>query len=270
MLIRLRQRLRRVSPRSVDGFTLIEMLVAMAAGVIVTGSLLAIIEFSARQQTRISDRVQTDRSGRIALNDTLEELRSSCTGFGSTPIQAPSTTPTSPLALTGTSNLWFLSAYGNSTSGAALVTKMAQHDINWTQTSTSSSGEKLGTLTDYAFTGSGESPTWTFPTLTTSNATAKVLAKNVIPLEGTTIFRYYKYDTTSAKTAETYGQLVAMSSTELPPSTTTAKTIAKVELAFKQAPEKGDTRAGHTTNFSGSVVLRFTPPESGAEGAVCA
>jgi prepilin-type N-terminal cleavage/methylation domain-containing protein len=234
MLIALRSILR-LSLTAVDGFTLIEMLVAMVAGVIVTGSLLAIIEFSARQESRISDRVQTDRVGRIALNDVLEELRSSCTGFGSTPIQAPSTTPTSPLAATGVSNLWFLSAYGNSTSGAAVVTKMAQHDISWKQTSTNAAGEKLGTLTDYTFTGSGESPTWTFPALLTSNAAAKVLATNVIPLEsGTTLFRYYKYNTTPPATAETYGQLVPMSSTtELPPTTTTAKTIAKVEVAFK-------------------------------------
>jgi Tfp pilus assembly protein PilW len=269
MLISLRNRLR-LSLTAVDGLTLIELLVAMVAGLVVTGALLAIIEFSARQESRISDGVQTDRVGRIALNDVLERLRSSCIGFGSTPIQAPSTTPSSPLASTGASNLWFLSAYGNSTSGAAVITKVVQHDINWAQTSTNSAGEKLGTLTDYTFTGSGESPTWTFPTLTTANATAKVLAKNVIPLEsGTTLFHYYKYNTTTP-TAETYGQLVPVGSSELPLTTASAKLMAKVEVAFKQATENGDSRAGHTTNLSGAVTLRFTPPESGSEGAVCA
>lgn len=253
--------------RAADGFTLIELLVAMICGLIITGALLAILEFSLKQNSRISDRVQTDRVGRIALSKIVDELRSSCTGFGATPIQAPSTTPSSPLAATGGPNLWFLSAYGNATSGKAVITGMTQHDINWTQTSESGS-EKLGTLTDYSFTGSGESPAWTFPALNTGNATAKVLAKNVSPLEGTTIFKYYKYDT-NPKNA-TYGEPVLLSSGELPPSAATAKTIAKVEVAFKQAPENGDLRSGHTTNFSGSVVLRFTPPESGAEGAVCA
>ena len=253
--------------RAADGFTLMELLVAMICGLIITGALLAMLEFSLRQDSRISDRVQTDRIGRIALNKVVDELRSSCTGFGATPIQAPSTTPSSPLASTGGANLWFLLGYGNTTIGKAVITGMVQHDINWTQTSESGS-VKLGTLTDYGFTGSGESPSWTFPSLIAGNAAAKVLAKNVSPLEGTTIFKYFKYDTNPKDT--TYGELVQLGSGELPPTTTTAKTIAKVEVAFRQAPENGDLRAGHTTNFSGSVVLRFTPPETGAEGAVCA
>jgi type II secretory pathway pseudopilin PulG len=251
-----------------DGFTLMEMLVAILTGVIVTGALLAILQFSLRQNKRISDDVQTDRIGRTAMNAITEELRSSCTGFGATAIQAPSTTPTSPLAASNGSNLWFLSAYGNSTSGQAVISKLVQHDINWTETSKNSGGERLGTLTDYSFVGSGESPSWTFPVLATTNATAEVLAKNVIPPSGgTTPFRYYKYDTTA--TSSTYGQLVELGSTELPLTATTAKTIAKVSVGFTQATENGDSRTGHTTSFSGSVVFRFSPPESASEGAVC-
>jgi prepilin-type N-terminal cleavage/methylation domain-containing protein len=253
-----------------EGFTLIEMLVAMVIGVVITGALLAILEFSLRQNSRISDRVQTDRTGRLALAKITDELRSSCTGFGSTAIQAPSSTPSSPLAAGNGSNLWFLSAYGNSTSGDAVITGLKQHDINWTETSQNSSGERLGTLTDYSFTGSGSSPDWTFPALSTANATARVLAKNVIPpSKGTTIFHYYKYDTTS--TSPTYGELIELSSSELPLTTTSAKTVAKVSISFTQAPESKDTRAGHTTAFDGgSVVLRFTPLESAGESGVCA
>lgn len=267
---RLRRAARRVRSSASDGFTLIEMLVAVLCATVIVAALLAILDFSLRQNSRISDRVQTDRAGRIALSKITEELRSSCTGFGSTAIQAPSTTPTSPLGSSNGSNLWFLSAYGNSTSGAAVVSNLKQHDINWTETSQSSSGEKLGTLTDYSFTGSGGPPTWTFPSLTTANATATVLAKNVIPpSKGTTVFHYYKYDTTS--TSATYGELIELSSSELPLTTTTAKTVAKVSISFTQAPESKDTRAGHTTSFAGgSVVLRFTPLESAGESGVCA
>jgi prepilin-type N-terminal cleavage/methylation domain-containing protein len=263
------RRLRRAGTPA-DGFTLIEMLVAILIGVIITGALLAILEFSLRQTARISDRAQTDRIGRTAMSAMVEELRSSCTGFGATAIQAPSTTPTSPLASGNGSNLWFLSAYGNSTSGQAVISKLLQHDINWTETSKNSSGERLGTLTDYSFTGSGESPNWTFPTLSTTNATtAKVLAKNVIPPAGeTTLFHYYKYDTTP--TSSTYGELIEVGSSELPLTTTTAKTIAQVKIAFAQAPESGDSRPGHTTSLSGGVVLRFTGPELASEGTVCA
>lgn len=255
------------SIRDERGLTLIELLVAMITGVVVTGALLAILDISVRQTARISDAVQANRAGRTAMNVILEELHSSCTGFGTTAIQPPSTTPVSPLASTGAANLWFLSAYGNSTSAQPAVSGVVQHDINWTATETSNTGEQLGTLRDYAFTGSGSAPNWVFPTLSTANASVKVLAKNVVPLTASTLFQYYRYETSSA--SANYGKLVEVSASEAPPVATNEK-IAKVTISYKQAPEKGDTRAGHTTAFSGSAVLRLTPPEAGSEGATCA
>jgi Tfp pilus assembly protein PilW len=259
--------------RGERGFSLLELLVAMAAGIVVTGALLAILEVSLRQETRISDRVQADRIGRTALTNMLDELHSSCTGFGSTAIQAPSTTPTSPLASTGSLNLWFLTAYGSSESGAAAVKGVTEHDINWTFTGTSKTGAQLGTLTDYAWNSTGGEPpssAWTFnSTLSTITAEkVRVLAKNVVPKESSTLFHYYQYDTVS--TDATYGQLVPLTASELPPTSTTAKKIAKATIAYNQAPENGDTREGYETSFSGAVVLRLTPTESSSEGSTCA
>lgn len=250
------------------GFTLIEMLVAILAGVIVVAATLAILDFSARQTTRITDSVQSNRIGRNALNAMLEELHSSCTGFGATAIQAPSTTPVSPLASTGGSNLWFLSAYGNPTSGEPSVSNVVQHDINWTATGSNGAGEQIGTLRDYTFTGSGSAPNWSFPALTTANAGVKVLATNVMPLSTSTLFRYYRYDTNAAN-VETYGKTIEVPPAEVGTVATNQK-IAEVKIAFKQAPEKGDTRSGHTTTFNGAAALRLTPPETGSEGATCA
>lgn len=260
------QRLR-TSLRDERGFTLIEMLVAIIAGVIVTGAALAILEVSARQATRISDATQANRAGRGALTVILEELHSSCTGFGTTAIQTPSATPVSPLAATGPLNLWFLSAYGSPTS-AEPVSKVVLHDVNWTLTETTSGGEQLGTLRDYAFAGSGSPPNWSFPTLSTANATTKILAKNVMPATPSTMFEYLRYDTNAAN-VNTYGKLVAVGAGEVGTVATNQK-IAQVKVAYTQAPEKGDTRRGHTTSFSGSAVLRLTPPEAGSEGATCA
>jgi prepilin-type N-terminal cleavage/methylation domain-containing protein len=253
------------------GFTLIEMLVAIITGLVVTSALLGLLEFSLRQEARISDRVLADRTGRTAMNTIVEELRSSCTGLGSTAIQAPSSTPVSPLASLGASNLWFLSAYGNSTSGNAAVSAVSLHDINWTATGTSNTGAQVGTLTDYSFAGSGESPNWKFPTLSTTNATGRVLAKNVVPLETGTLFHYYRYETSSS--SANYGTLVAVGSGELSSAATNEK-VAKIAIAYTQGPEPPsghtpDTREGHTTSFSGAVVLRFTPPESASEGWSC-
>jgi hypothetical protein len=120
---------------------------------------------------------------------------------------------------------------------------------------------------DYAFTGSGSPPNWSFPSLSTTNAKVKTLAKNVA-LTGSTLFSYYRYDTNPAN-VNTYGTLIPVAASEIGTIATNQK-IAQVKIDYVQAPEKGDTREGHTTTFSGAAVLRLTPPEAGSEGATCA
>jgi Tfp pilus assembly protein PilW len=258
--------------REERGLTLIELLVSMTAGAVVIAGVAVVLTVSLRQNARITDSVQADRIGRTSLNRMLNELRSSCTGFGSSAIQAPSTTPTTPLVSTGTTSLWFLSAYGRSSSGEAAIKSVTQHDLVWTQTATSNTGKALGKLTDYSWNSTGGEPpnsSFSFSTVlsTATAGSSRVLATNVFPPQESTIFSYYKYDTTPADT--TYGELVPLVSSELPPSAVTAKRIAKVTIAFSQAPEHGDTRKGHTSSFSGSISLRLTPPESNSEGLTC-
>jgi hypothetical protein len=242
----------------------------MLSAIVVIGGLLAILEFSLRQETHLSDRAQANRIGRTAMTRIVDELRSSCTGFHTSAIQAPPTTPTSPLSSSGPADLWFVTGYGNSTSGASSISNLKLHDINWTSTGTSNSGLSLGTLRDYSFSGSGTPPNWTFPTLSTSNATATVLARNVVPplVSGVaTVFKYSRFDNNSAHATD--GELVQLLPAELPLTTATAEEIAKVNISFTQAPESGDTGesrgGGRTTAIAGSVVLRFDPTETGAE-----
>jgi type II secretory pathway component PulJ len=244
-----------LSPRSERGITLVELLVAMSLSVVIIAGLIAILVVSLRQQSRITNRVQANRTGRTTLSKAIEELHSSCTGLNTLPIQAPSTTPTSPLAASNGSNLWFLSAYGNKTSGEAVIKEVVEHDINWVAKKTSNTGLSLGTLTDYSFAANGgEAPNWTFPALNPANATAKVLGNNVIAPSSGSIFEYEKYNTS--------GELVPVA---VPLTTTSAKTVANVQISFTQAPESGDTRAGRTTNLSDSVLLRFASAETGTE-----
>ena len=255
--------------RSERGFTLIEMLVAMLTGLVVTGALLAILEFSLRQETRISDRVQADRTGRMSVEHVLEELRSSCVG-ASTPIQPPSGKVVSPLASTNASNLWFISSYGTKASGSSALKEGYLHDINWTASGTSNTGAQLGTVTDYAFKSEGGEPPaseWRFPSsLTTSAATSHVLARNVTPSEAG-LFTYYRYNVTFSGTTE--GELIKYAASELPLSEAASEKVAQVTVGYQQAPENGDTRPGHTTSFNSSASLRFSPTEATAEGLPC-
>jgi prepilin-type N-terminal cleavage/methylation domain-containing protein len=251
------------------GFALIELLVAMSISTVVIAALVVILEFSLHQETNITDKVQADQIGRTVMGNIVEELHSSCTGFEAAAIQAPSETPSSPLAATGATNLWFVSAYGKEKSGEPLVEKVTEHDINWEAKTKSNTGEELGTLTDYEFSDSAGNAKegWTFPSLKTTNSKARTLAKNVIPpqiTEGTkkvsTLFQYYKYNTTS-------GELEQLKSSTEIAAAASAKEIAKVTVSFTQAPTDEDTRTGRSASFSDSVAFRFTPTESGTEGS---
>ena len=246
--------------RTEDGATLMEMLVAILTSIVVLGALLAILEFSLNQEASIADRVSSDQTSRLAMSKIIGELQSSCTGFGATAIQKPSTTPSSPLAYIGPTNLWFLSAYGTSTRQSAVLKSVTQHDIIWKETGTSKTGKKLGSLIDYAFPSKAGStaPGWEFPALTEANATKNVLATDVILPESGSLFQYYKYTESTGK----LGSALSASETE---AAAAGEEIAKVEVKFTQAAENGDTAPGRTTGVSDAINLRFDSSVAASE-----
>lgn len=249
--------------RAEHGATLLELLVAMASASIIMVAMVGLLQFTTTQASRINERVQSDRLGRFAMSRVIDELHSSCTGFGAQAIQGPSTTPSAPLETTGPTNLWYVSAYGSSTSSSAVEKTVYLHDINWTEEA-KKNGQ--GTLTDYYFesiAGSGPGTTsgnWEFPTLEEKKAKKRVLATKVTPvtISGTkTVFQYY----TLSSSTGAFTQL-----TEKIPAEATASKIAKVAISFTQAPEGGQTKLGRAVAFNDAVVLRLNPTETG-EGA---
>jgi hypothetical protein len=245
--------------RSEQGAMLLELLVAMIIATVIMIAMVALLIFSTTQDSRVNERVETDRLGRMAMARITDELHSSCTGFGTDAIQGPSTTPVSPLESTGPLNLWFISAYGSSTSQEAVQTVVYEHDVHWEPIK---AGATTGTLWDYSFeniakTGPGTTAgQWEFPTLSVANAKKHLLATDVIPLSISsvnTIFQYYEITESG-----TFAQL-----TSNIPAEAKANNVVKVGINFTQAPSTGQTKLGRAATFSDAVVLRLNPTESG-------
>jgi prepilin-type N-terminal cleavage/methylation domain-containing protein len=230
-----------------QGFTLIEMLVAMVAGVAVTGALFSILDVALHQTSRMTDKVQVDQNGRIAMTKIVDELHSSCLSYGFVPIQSGSSGST----------LAFVNAY----SKESVIPSATKHEIIW-----SSSAE---TLTDKSYASTGGSwPSFTFSGTATpvngvriaNNISQGVEAGKTVP-----IFRYYAYAQSAESTSETpLGAIksTAMTETELAKSTAT---VSSVKIVFTQAPSDGyPATSGQSRNaqFTSQSTLAFSVPNS--------
>lgn len=225
--------------RDARGFTLIETLVAMVTGIVVTGALFAILEVSLHQTARAGDVVQASQLGRTAMSRIANELRSSCMASEFTPVQAKSTTTT----------LYFRNTY----SEKAVPTSATEHKIEW-------SSEKL---TDYSYPSNGGSwPNFTYSS-TPSPASGVLVATNVT--EGAKpIFQYYKY-AKEAGVAETGVPVGTLTLIKLEPKeelgSTRAAEVASVLVTFRAGSTDGlyKTRGG-VAEFSNQVTLAFSAP----------
>ena len=118
------------------GFTLIETLVAMISGVVVTGATFSVLIVSLHQTSRITDSVQATQLGRTAMTHVIDELHSVCLARKFSPVQENSSD----------SKLIFVNAY--SKESVISKTEAYEHEIEW-------SGEATQKLTDTVTSASG-------------------------------------------------------------------------------------------------------------------
>jgi prepilin-type N-terminal cleavage/methylation domain-containing protein len=223
-------------PQGELGYTLIEMVIAMALGTILMLGALAFLEFTTSDVSRITARAEVDRTGRTALEKVMLELHSACVAQSVPPIQPGSTASTIKF-ISETSPL-----NTNGEPVSALQT-VGLHEITYTP----ASGKNQGTLTERTWpdTGTAKSPTGK-PTYVFNTAAKPSEHKLLIGVQQSTrvnhagvsenipIFRYYRY----YKESDTEATLGTLDPSEMTASTEEeSENIAKVTMSFTLAPE---------------------------------
>ena len=260
--------------RDERGFTLIETLVAMVTGLIVTGALFAILEFSVHQTSRISEVAQASQVSRTAMTHIVDELHSACVSAGFVPVGETST-PSRLVVQNGYSEEAEVPGAFTSKGGSSATRSdgIRQDTIEWSEAS--------GLLTDAVAPGTGPEVSGKYPTGTpTTVRLAEHVSQATIINGGKTtetlpIFRYYAYaavsNTATNQAAATLSEIPLKTGEQLKTKGAgTANKVAAVQVAFRVAPYTKEVKLGASAEATTSADLStlttfaFSAPNSEA------
>jgi type II secretory pathway pseudopilin PulG len=160
-----------VRVRGQAGFTLIELIVAMAAGMIVLGAIVTILLTTLSQTQLLTDRVAATRETRQALATIENELHSACVGTGT----AQNLAPIQPGS--NADQLIFVSYLGTAVNPTPMW-----HVLTYSPTAR--------TLTDASYNVTGTNGNWVPASAPTSTTTVL----DDVTTQGTTnFFQYFAY-----------------------------------------------------------------------------
>ena len=214
----------------------------MVTGVIVTGALFGILEFSAEQTARGSEVAQATQVGRSAMTHIVDELHSACLSSGFSPVKAGS----------NETKLVFVNGYF-----PEAINEKTQPEYDFVRKDTIEYNSAKGQLSDATALASGEaeaSGEYSWKAATTALLAEKVSQAEVSG-EKQPVFSYEKYATKSAAASgEAASTLTPMklSEVEAHPAEVAAVRISfrtsyyHKEIRLSEANEKG-TSVDQTT-----------------------
>lgn len=211
--------------RDETGTTLMEVVVALASGILIIFALSTIVISTMHSVFRTSARVDANQRARFALNQVVDQLHSACVAPQIAPIKKESS---------GT-RLIFVHKPGSEVSPLPIKSEIVF------------SGGKL-TQYDYPATG-GAPPEWTYPVSPTSSR--ELMTKVSATAANGSIFTYYKY----------VNGKISTTPLTTPLESTTAATTVQVNVALTASPLSTPVRdTNAATQIQGTALLKLTPP----------
>jgi prepilin-type N-terminal cleavage/methylation domain-containing protein len=228
--------------RSEHGFTLMETLVAMVAGLLVAFAATMLLRVSREQTERASSYVQASQLGRTTMTRIVDELNSACLRAGFTPIAENS----------GPEKLIFEDAF--SKEAEIPYSQIQHHEIVWK----AEGSKSTGTLTDTKEIAIGMNGTeYTF-----STPKPVVIGTHIEKNGSEPIFQYYQYSTAAANSTEagvTPLERIELKGSETISSTQAPK-VAAVQVAFRAYPNDGKTFVDSSDPLRSQVTFAFSAP----------
>lgn len=250
----------RVSLRSEQGFTLVELLAAMAASGVVLAALVTIMTITLQDTTRTFTQLDASGRARPVFEYVENELHSACFAGEETPVQPGSTA----------NSLFFLSSSGNGPTPTQLW-----HEVTYTPSS--------GTLVDTTYQTSSSSATGSLVWTRGARVSSRQLLTNVGTQTNSSgavpVFQYFAYQqapTTDAAgntyeilpdglapipgTTTTVDNPLSIGSTGL--TSTQAANVAEVIISLVVGPSghnNENTNLNVGDSVSDAIGFRLTP-----------
>ena len=248
---------------SARGFTLLELLVSMLIGLIVTGAAFSVLEFTTSDVKLTTERAHLDQAGRVALENIMLKLHSSCVAAELRPIQIGSNE--NELALLSERSL--LNKYNEP---ASSPTEVRERKIVF--------NSAAKTLTEKSWPTLSPKFEASEPATPTTLLLLKGVRRTVQEGKEVPIFRYYRYyksgDTIpTGDTTLPYGELnpTPLASAAMACKTETER-VAKVAVSFTLAPEGNEgvfAKGYRPIAFEDSAILRLAPASEAERNFTC-
>ncbi len=260
-MLSLRRRMKALS--ATDGFTLVELLVAMSTGLVIVAAAFGIITTAIDVTSSVTGRIDATGASRTAMQSLTGELNSGCLVPNVSPIQASTPGNISPAVNSDSTHLVFVSGMGDGASGTPTLHVVSYNNGLLVDTSYAGTGGQGAT--------NGAASTWTFSSTPIAKHT---LLTQAVPMTDPNthaqyIFRYYSYANPSNPTPNSLNgsfngtnYLATPLDATWPPTSTEyngAPSVAMVSISWQNKPRTGWNDPGRWDTLFDTVTFRLTP-----------